>query len=82
MESQPNFTVNKIGEPWLEGVGHCHSIDLPPLLFIRWDTVNELQMQFPDCTIWLTFETIHIRRNDLQFAAHWSDTDLLRSYCQ
>jgi hypothetical protein len=82
-QPEPNFTVSKNGRCWLEGVGHCSSRDLPPLLAIRFNTVTELQWEFIDtCTIWLTFETIHIRRNDLNFSAHWSETELLRSYCQ
>jgi len=80
--SQPNFTVSKIGSPWLEEVGHCHSSDLPPLLFIRWSAVNDLQLEFPDCTIWLTFETIHVIKDGQEFCANWAEDDILRSFCQ
>jgi hypothetical protein len=75
------LSVNKWGRIKI-GATSIDLDDLDPLTSIRAQTVLDMQLEFPDHTIWLVGELIHvIRAEGNQTRAHWDEKAILENYC-
>jgi hypothetical protein len=70
-------TVSKLGVVKI-GAEIVWGNDLDHLTSIKVAAVHDLQEQFPEHTIWLVGELIHVNQN----RAHWAQMDILESYCR